>query len=235
MSQNPNDSMTKSDTPSLAERREYLYGQLNEEDLLDDPLAQFQMWLDQAFQANIKDANAMAVATADSDDQPTVRTVLLKGCDADGFCWYTDYSSEKGVALAANPKAELLFHWREVDRQIRIRGSVSRLAPAQGQSYFDSRPRGSQLAAAASQQSRVVKDRAALEAQYADLEAQYADGAIPKPADWGGLRLLPTRFEFWQGRSSRLHDRLIFVPAQGLTGMPDASQADHWHVQRLQP
>jgi len=210
------------DTVIAALRREYRYGTLSEADVSTDPLAQFQRWFAEAEQAQVFDHNAMALATA-LEGVPSVRTVLLKGADSAGLSWFTDRRSEKGQALTANPQAELLFHWRELDRQIRIRGRVVELSSEQSDAYFYSRPLGSQLAAATSEQSHPVADRTELEQRYQALAETYSDTA-PRPSQWGGYRLQPSQYEFWQGREGRLHDRLQYRLQNG-----------QWLIRRLQP
>ena len=205
-------------------RREYKYATLSSAEIAKDPLDQFKRWMGEAEKAEIQDVTAMALATADGQGQPTVRIVLLKGFDETGFSWFSDGGSEKGQALAANPRAELLFHWRELDRQIRIRGSVVALSAAEADAYFYSRPLASQLAAATSQQSQPVASRDELEQRYKALAAQHTEQA-PRPQAWGGFKLQPEAYEFWQGREGRLHDRLQFRRDVG----------QQWQVQRLQP
>ena len=205
-------------------RREYKYATLSSAEIAKDPLDQFKRWMGEAEKAEIQDVTAMALATADGQGQPTVRIVLLKGFDETGFSWFSDGGSEKGQALAANPRAELLFHWRELDRQIRIRGSVVALSAAEADAYFYSRPLASQLAAATSQQSQPVDSRDELEQRYKALAAQHTEQA-PRPQAWGGFKLQPEAYEFWQGREGRLHDRLQFKR--------DVEQ--QWQMQRLQP
>ena len=205
-------------------RREYKYATLSSAEIAKDPLDQFKRWMGEAEKAEIQDVTAMALATSDAQGQPTVRIVLLKGFDEAGFSWFSDGGSEKGQALAANPRAELLFHWRELDRQIRIRGSVVALSAAEADTYFYSRPLASQLAAATSQQSQPVDSRHELEQRYKALAAQHTEQA-PRPHAWGGFKLRPEAYEFWQGREGRLHDRLQF--------RRDVEQ--HWQMQRLQP
>ncbi|MDA8953277.1 pyridoxamine 5'-phosphate oxidase [Pseudomonadales bacterium] len=205
-------------------RREYKYATLSSAEIAKDPLDQFKRWMGEAEKAEIQDVTAMALATADGQGQPTVRIVLLKGFDETGFSWFSDGGSEKGQALAANPRAELLFHWRELDRQIRIRGSVVALSAAEADAYFYSRPLASQLAAATSQQSQPVASRDELEQRYKALAAQHTEQA-PRPQAWGGFKLQPEAYEFWQGREGRLHDRLQFKR--------DVEQ--QWQMQRLQP
>ncbi len=205
-------------------RREYKYATLSSAEIAKDPLDQFKRWMGEAEKAEIQDVTAMALATSDAQGQPTVRIVLLKGFDEAGFSWFSDGGSEKGQALAANPRAELLFHWRELDRQIRIRGSVVALSAAEADAYFYSRPLASQLAAATSQQSQPVDSRDELEQRYKALAAQHTEQA-PRPQAWGGFKLQPEAYEFWQGREGRLHDRLQFKR--------DVEQ--QWQMQRLQP
>mgnify|MGYP002636631396 CR=1 FL=1 len=205
-------------------RREYKYATLSSAEIAKDPLDQFKRWMGEAEKAEIQDVTAMALATSDAQGQPTVRIVLLKGFDEAGFSWFSDGGSEKGQALAANPRAELLFHWRELERQIRIRGSVVALSAAEADAYFYSRPLASQLAAATSQQSQPVDSRDELEQRYKALAAQHTEQA-PRPQAWGGFKLRPEAYEFWQGREGRLHDRLQFKR--------DVEQ--HWQMQRLQP
>jgi pyridoxamine 5'-phosphate oxidase len=216
-------STPSSDDEAIAAlRREYRYGTLGEADVSADPLTQFQRWFAEAQQAMVLDYNAMALATA-WEGEPSVRTVLLKGADEAGMRWFTDRRSEKGQALTANPRAELLFLWRELDRQVRIRGRVVELSSDQSDGYFYSRPLGSQLAAATSHQSHPIADRTALEARYQELAATHIETA-PRPSEWGGYCLQPSQYEFWQGREGRLHDRLQYRQHDGL-----------WTIARLQP
>ena len=216
-------SKTNSETSATAEpRREYRFGALSEKDVSADPLQQFTRWFDEAARAQVLDYSAMALATS-SGDGPSVRTVLLKGLDPRGLRWFTDKGSEKGQALRANPRAELLFHWRELDRQVRVRGTVTELSDDESDAYFYSRPLGSQLAAATSAQSRAVASREELEARYRTLSETHSE-SVPRPQDWGGFLLQPDQYEFWQGRESRLHDRLQYQVVDG-----------GWIIQRLQP
>lgn len=205
-------------------RREYQAKSLGRADLQQDPVDQFSRWLEEAREALPDDATSMTLATADADGTPSARIVLLKHFDAEGFCWYTDYRSRKGRELAANPRAELLFYWPALERQVRITGTVERLPEAFGETYFNERPVGSRLSAAASHQSAVIASRALLDERVEQLRSACPDGRIPKPQDWGGYRLRPLRFEFWQGRASRLHDRFSFRLEDG-----------RWIVERLQP
>ena len=204
-------------------RRDYASGALRRADLDADPVTQFLSWLNLAVDRGLTDATAMALATADDAGRPAVRIVLLKGADQTGFVFYSDYESHKGRDLAANGQAEVLFYWRELERQVRISGTVSRLSETESAAYFASRPRDSQLSAAVSRQSSVIEDRATLEAAAAELAARHPD-TVPKPARWGGYRLVPDGFEFWQGREGRLHDRFRY-----------RLDAKDWVIERLQP
>ena len=207
------------------ERREYDGGQLERAMLDPNPLAQFAQWLGAAKEAQVIDPTAMTLATTSADGQPTARIVLLKHFDVDGFVFYTDYESEKGQALATNPKAELLFYWRELDRQVRIRGSVAPVDRATSSSYFASRPLESQVSALASHQSQVIASRAELEAQAERVRQQ---SSLTMPERWGGFCLVPRQFEFWQGRESRLHDRFRYC-------LPIQDRGQDWTIERLQP
>lgn len=193
-------------------REEYAAAGLDEVEAGDDPVALFDRWLAQVIAAGVPEPNAMALATSTADGRPSVRLVLLKGADATGFVFFTNTSSRKGDELAANPRAALVLTWHPVQRQVRVEGAVQRLSVAEDDAYFRSRPRGSQLGALVSPQSQVVPDRKWLADQYAELERAYPEGtAVPRPEHWGGYRVVPERIEFWQGRHSRLHDRLLYV------------------------
>lgn len=209
-------------------RMDYGRASLSEEDTLDEPVAQFGKWFDEAMKAQVNEPNAMTVATVGNDGKPAARIVLIKQFDARGFTWYTNYQSQKGQQLAQNPHAALLFFWPELERQVRIEGRVEQTSAAESDKYFHSRPVKSQLAAIASQQSAPIQGRADMEANYAAAEADFAaaGGDQPqRPAHWGGYRLVPERIEFWQGRASRFHDRIVFT-----------LQADgSWSKQRIQP
>ncbi len=206
-------------------RRSYSRQSLNEADVLPDPLGQFAHWFEEAVQSELPEPNAMTLATANLSGRPSARTVLLKGVDKEGFVFYTNYESRKGSDLASNPQAALLFTWLELERQIRIEGQVEKISPEQSLEYFQSRPLGSQIGAWASPQSQVVSDRVVLENRSAQLQEQYAGAdALPLPPFWGGYLLRPDRIEFWQGRESRLHDRIDYVLENG-----------HWNIQRLAP
>ncbi|MBA5639035.1 pyridoxamine 5'-phosphate oxidase [Duganella sp. LX20W] len=205
-------------------RLDYGLASLSEEDVLANPIAQFSKWFDEALNAQVAEPNAMSVSTVDADGKPTSRIVLIKQYDERGFTWYTNYDSQKGQQLAANPHAALLFFWSEVERQVRIEGRVEKTSAEESDKYFYSRPVKSQLAALASKQSAPIASRAQMEENY-EAVAQ-AEGEQPKRPDyWGGYRLVPERIEFWQGRRSRFHDRIVYVR------QPDGS----WLKQRLQP
>ncbi|NJN83357.1 MAG: pyridoxamine 5'-phosphate oxidase [Caldilineaceae bacterium] len=211
--------------PYAQQRSEYQRGQLNEADAPASPLPLFQSWLTAAVDAGVYEPNAMCLATADPMGRPSARTLLLKGCDADGFVFYTNYESRKGRELAENPWAAMTFWWGELQRQVRIEGRVERVDAAESDAYFASRPRGSQLGAHVSAQSSVIPNRAALEARLSELESTYAATDPPRPPYWGGYRLRPESIEFWQGGPHRLHDRLRF------TRQPDGG----WIIERLAP
>jgi pyridoxamine 5'-phosphate oxidase len=212
--------------PEPAEmRRDYTErGPLLETGLAATWTEQFRVWFADAVAAGLPEPNAMVVATADAAGRPSARTVLLKGYDAAGFVFYTNYTSRKGAEAAANPYASLVFPWFPMQRQVLVAGRVERVSRAETEAYFATRPRGSQLGAWASPQSQVLPDRAAVEAGMAAAVERFGDGPVPAPPHWGGLRVVPETVEFWQGRSSRLHDRLRFRRAG----------AD-WVVERLAP
>jgi len=205
-------------------RKEYILNGLSEGDVDADPIRQFRLWFDQALAAGLAEPNAMTVATATLDGRPSARMLLIKGVDERGFVFFTNYESRKGQELAGNPYAALVFYWAELERQVRIEGAVERVAPAESDAYFHSRPLGSQLGAAASHQSQVLTSRAELEQRIANLAAAHADHKLPRPQHWGGFRVVPTQFEFWQGRPNRLHDRIRYDQAKGV-----------WKITRLYP
>jgi len=196
-------------------RREYDYGQLSEASLKASPFEQFQLWLDQACESSIKDPTAMTVSTIDVNGRPWHRAVLLKGFDERGFVFYTNLGSHKAQDIAQNPQASLHFPWFFLDRQVCVSGGVEQVSRAEVEHYFASRPRDSQLAAWASDQSKPLASRSDLEAVFAQYKAQFADRDIPAPDFWGGFRVKPLEFQFWQGGASRLHDRFQYLPGQG--------------------
>jgi pyridoxamine 5'-phosphate oxidase len=198
--------------PSIADiRRDYRSRALAEGDVAAEPIAQFRAWFDEAVRADLLDVNAMTLATADAHGRPDARTVLLKDVDADGFVFFTNYDSAKGRQLAANPRGCLLFFWAELERQVRINGAVTKTTAAESDQYFHSRPIESQIGAAISDQIRPIEHRSVLERKFEELVTKYKDAEVPRPANWGGYRLTPDAIEFWQGRKSRLHDRLLYT------------------------
>lgn len=211
--------------PKLAAMREdYRAGGLARADVADDPINQFQRWFDAAIEGGVHEPNAMTLATVDDGGQPTARIVLMKGLDARGLAFYTNLESRKGQHLAANTKAALTFWWGPLERQVRFEGTMSFVDAAEADAYYQSRPLGSRIGAWASPQSQVVPGRDVLDEAERALTEKYADGAPPRPPFWGGYRLSPHRVEFWQGRSSRLHDRLCYRLAGG-----------QWVIERLAP
>ncbi len=206
-------------------RYQHETGGLRRRDLDPDPIKQFSNWFTAAIEAQIRDVNAMSLATAGTDGKPSVRIVLLKGFDQTGFVFFTNYESEKGRQLEENPFVALGFYWIELDRQIRINGRAERASREESERYFHSRPVGSQLGAWASRQSQVIDARRILEARAAEMRERYANKPVPLPPHWGGFRVIPERMEFWQGRPNRLHDRFRY------TRKPDG----HWQIDRLAP
>ncbi len=206
-------------------RQDYQKGGLRRADLPAEPETQFRRWLDEAVAAGLAEPNAMALATVSPDGQPSVRTVLLKAFDAQGFVFFTNYQSPKALDLAGNPRAALLFAWLPLERQVRITGSASRIGVAESLRYFVSRPLGSRLGAWVSAQSRVISSRQVLEMKWDEMKRRFADGQVPLPSFWGGFRVRAETFEFWQGRSDRLHDRFRY------------SREDEgaWRIERLAP
>lgn len=205
------------------ERVEYGQGSLDESTVAAEPLAQFRDWYQQAVTAAVPEPNAMTLATV-SEGQPSARIVLLKGVDDRGFMFFTDYRSQKGTELERNPRAALVFFWQPLERQVRVVGSVERVSRSESEAYFDSRPEGSKIGAWTSWQSRVITDRTVLERSVAEVTDRFRGQAVPCPPEWGGYRVIPDAVEFWQGRQSRLHDRLRFRRVAGL-----------WHRDRVSP
>ena len=214
-----------SDSKSVAQlRRDYTKQELLESEVAANPLDQFMEWFEQALSAELLDANAMTLATASDSAVPSARMVLLKGVDEEGFRFYTNYESRKGQELLENPRASLCFFWSPLERQVRIEGTVEKLSAEESESYFHQRPRKSQLGAWASKQSRKVESRDELVKRFKEIEEQFADQEVPLPEFWGGFLLRPTRIEFWQGRKSRMHDRICYE-----------QEADSWTTYRLAP
>lgn len=205
-------------------RREYCLAGLRRKNLDADPIKQFQSWLRQAFDAEVVEPNAMTLATVSADGQPSSRTVLLKGVDARGFSFFTNYESQKGRELALNPKAALTIFWAGLERQVNIRGIVTKLSREESEAYFAVRPIGSQFGAWVSKQSTVVESREFLEKRLTEVESEFAGKKVAMPPYWGGYVLAPEQIEFWQGRPNRLHDRLRYVHANSV-----------WRIERLSP
>jgi pyridoxamine 5'-phosphate oxidase len=191
-------------------RKDYNQGELNEEAAGDDPFALFQTWLDAAIQAALPEPNAMTVVTVDAQHRPSSRIVLLRGFNREGFEFYTNYRSRKGQGIQNNPNVALQFFWQPMERQVRVEGIAEKLTPEESDAYFNRRPYETRLGAIASQQSETLASRSVLEQAVAELRTQYPDGNVPRPEHWGGYRVRPSHFEFWQGRPSRLHDRFQF-------------------------
>ncbi len=221
-------SIQPMDKPSLANLREnYTQAGLNVVDVNPDPFIQFQQWMDAAIYADIFDPNAMTLATADAHGMPSSRIVLLKHYDSEGFCFFTNYNSRKAEDIEQNPQASIVFHWRELERQICIRGRVEKTSHKESETYFHMRPYRSQIGAIASRQSKRVSNRIELERLEQEILETYPEGSvIPLPEFWGGYRLIPEYIEFWQGRPSRLHDRIIYSRSE---------ESDHWSIRRLFP
>lgn len=203
-------------------RQEYMRARLDETEVARDPFEQFNRWFDEAIKAEHQMLNAMTLATVSAEGRPSARIVLLKGVDNGGFVFFTNYKSRKGRELTANPAAALVLYWSELEREVRIDGRIKKVTAAESDAYFASRPLGSRHAAIASPQSDVVADRAVLEARFA--EAEKTGDQPPRPAHWGGYRLIPDEIEFWQGRPNRLHDRVLYT-----------RKARSWTISRLAP
>jgi pyridoxamine 5'-phosphate oxidase len=205
-------------------RREYALARLDEKDVSRDPIAEFARWFAEAQAAEVEEPNAMVLATATSDGTPSARVVLLKGFDERGFVFFTDYRSRKGAELEANPRAALVLHWSELERQVRITGDVTRTSAEESEAYYRSRPLGSRLGAWVSHQSQAIPSRDVLEGGLREVQRRFAGGDIPLPPYWGGYRVWPEAIEFWQGRENRLHDRVRYE-----------REGDRWKIERLAP
>lgn len=213
-------------TMNLADvRKDYILKTLSEDQVLKDPAEQFLLWFREAVDASVNEPNAMHLSTVDEQRQPNGRIVLLKSCDATGFTFFTNYQSRKGAELAANPFASLTFFWPELERQVRIQGAVKFVSEHDSDAYFKSRPRGSRIGAWVSDQSQIIDSRQTLETRQKELEHQFQNSEVPRPAHWGGYCLEPARVEFWQGRASRLHDRICYTK----------SVNGGWKIERLAP
>jgi pyridoxamine 5'-phosphate oxidase len=206
-------------------RKDYQLQQLLETDVATDPFAQFERWWHDALKGEIDEVNAMTLATASREGIPSARIVLLKSVSEEGFVFFTNYDSRKGKELAENPKACLVFFWKELERQVRIHGSIEKVSAAESDAYFQSRPFGSRIGAWASPQSSVIGSREAIEANIEKYQQQFTEDNIQRPPHWGGYLVIPTEIEFWQGRPNRLHDRIRYVRAE----------AGGWTIERLAP
>ncbi len=213
------------DTSVANLRREYTFQGLSETDVNPNPFEQFKLWFDQALAARLPEPNAMTIATASLDGKPSARMVLLKDYDERGFVFYTNYDSQKGQHLRENPWGAIIFWWAELERQVRIEGRVEKVSEAESEAYFRSRPQGSQLGAWVSDQSQIIDSREVLEERLQQLKEKYENQEVPRPPHWGGFRVIPDKIEFWQGRPSRLHDRLLYQREENGT----------WTIQRLSP
>jgi pyridoxamine 5'-phosphate oxidase len=203
---------------------EIAWSALTEADVDPDPIRQFRAWFEEATLSDVPEPNAMALATSSLDGRPSIRMVLLRGCDERGFTFFTNYESRKGIELESNPYAALAFYWHGLERQVRVEGLVERVSAEESDAYFRSRPPGSRLGAWASRQSEVIPSRESLEARCREFERAYAHGQIPRPDNWGGYRVVPEAIEFWQGRPNRLHDRLRYRKGES-----------SWVIERLAP
>jgi len=205
-------------------RKDYTLNGLDSADVMSDPIVQFRQWFDAALQAGVPEPNAMHLSTVTSTGRPSGRIVLIKDVDERGFVFYTNYESDKGEQLTANLVASLTFFYPELERQIRVEGFVEKVSSEESDAYFNSRPRGSQIGAWVSQQSSVIAGRDVLEKRQREIEAQFAGKAVPRPLHWGGFRVMPDLIEFWQGRPSRLHDRIRY-----------RLEAGSWIIERVSP
>lgn len=205
-------------------RKDYRQHSLDEADIAADPFAQFERWWNEALASEIDEVNAMTLATASKEGIPSARIVLLKGYDERGFVFFSNYESTKGKELQQNPHAALVFFWKELERQVRIEGRVEKVSEAESDEYFHSRPEGSRIGAWSSPQSAIIANRKIIETNVTQYTKRFENQDIPRPAHWGGYRVMPASFEFWQGRSSRLHDRFRYTPVNG-----------NWKAERLAP
>jgi pyridoxamine 5'-phosphate oxidase len=205
-------------------RRDYARARLDEADVSRDPITEFARWFEEAVKAKVQEPNAMTLASVSPDGAPSARIVLLKGFDDRGFIFFTDYRSQKGTELQQNPRAALVFYWPELERQVRITGTTALIDREESEAYFRTRPRGSRISAWVSHQSQVIASRKLLEDRVPELESMYPADDVPLPPYWGGFRVLPATVEFWQGRISRLHDRIRYTRA-----------GERWRIERLSP
>ncbi len=205
-------------------REDYSLSSLDESDVLQNPIEQFKQWIQEALKAGVPEPNAMNLATVDYEGRPHSRIVLLKGFDENGFVFFTNYASDKGREIEANPNVSLCFFWIELERQVRIDGVAKKISKSESEAYFKSRPHKSQVGALASNQSEVVENRLFLEQKFEKLEAEFVEGEVPMPETWGGYVIEPSVIEFWQGRRSRLHDRIKYE-----------RKVDNWIIKRLSP
>ncbi len=205
-------------------RENYLLNELLELDVLQNPIKQFEVWFKNALDSKVKEPNAMQVSTINRNNRPTNRTVLLKSIENDGFVFYTNYNSNKGAEIENNPFGAITFLWLDLERQVRIEGIISKVSDEESDEYFAQRPRGSQIGAWVSNQSEVIEDREVLEKSQKYFEEKFKDISIPRPNHWGGFKLVPDKIEFWQGRSSRLHDRILYTLSENV-----------WKIERLSP
>lgn len=215
-------------------KQQYSEAGISRDSVCKDPIEQFQLWLKQAVDSGIAEANGFCLSTVSEQGKPSQRTVLMKSCDHDGLVFYTNHDSRKGQQLAKNNKVSVLFPWYELHRQVNIEGTVSRVEESLSREYFKSRPRASQIAAWCSRQSETIASRQALEQQQREMEQKFSEQEIPLPTFWGGYRIRPERFEFWQGRAHRLHDRILYIEKDD-TRKDNPQENTQWKIVRLSP